>query len=209
MRAAFLRSVPLRTAGRRRPPAGFTLIELLVAVALFSVVMLISVGSLVGMAEAGRKAESIKSVLNNLNFAFDSMSRTIRTGFLYHCTDGTGDTYGSMGSPASAQNCPTFGSSYVAFEGSRGNITSAGDQIIYRLRNGRVEVSKNSGTTFLPLTAPEVTVQNLRFYVSGAAAGDGSQPHMVITLSGYIQVSALNRTSIQLQTTLTQRLYDQ
>ena len=84
----------------KRTPRGFTLIELLVSVALFSVVMLISVGSLVAMAEAARKAESIKSVLNNLNFAFDSMSRTIRTGYLYHCTDGTGDTYSAMGAPA-------------------------------------------------------------------------------------------------------------
>jgi len=193
----------------KRTPRGFTLIELLVSVALFSVVMLISVGSLVAMAEAARKAESIKSVLNNLNFAFDSMSRTIRTGYLYHCTDGTGDTYSAMGAPASPQNCPTFGSSYLALEGSRGNPGSAGDQIIYRLRNDRVEVSENSGTTFLPLTAPEVTVESLRFYVSGAASGDGKQPYMVITLSGYIQVGEGNRTSIELQTALTQRLYDQ
>ncbi len=192
-----------------QPFRGFTLIEMLVSVALFSVVMLISVGSLIAMAEAARKAETIKSVLNNLNFALDSMSRTVRTGYSYHCTDAPGNTYGLMGSPASPQNCGTYGSSYLALEGSQGNPNGSADQIIFRLNNGRVEQSSDSGTNFLPLTAPEVVIQSLRFYVTGAPTGDGSQPRAVVTLSGYIQVTPTTQTALQLQTTLTQRLHDQ
>lgn len=188
---------------------GFTLIEMLVAVALFSVVMIISVGSLVAMAEASRKAETIKSVLNNLNFAFDSMSRNVRTGYSYHCSDGTGDTYGLMGNPATPQNCPTYGSSYLAVEASDGSPSNASDQVIYRLNSGRIEVSSDSGSNFLPLTAPEVTIERLRFYVTGAAVGDNVQPRVVVILSGYIQVTPTTQTDLHLQTALTQRVYDQ
>lgn len=189
--------------------AGFTLIEMLVSVALFSVVMLISVGSLIAMAEATRKAETIKSVLNNLNFALDSMSRVTRTGYSYHCTDAPGNTYGAMGDPSNPQNCGTYGSSYLALEASQGNPNSSADQVIFRLNNGRVEGSDDSGATFLPLTAPEVVIQSLRFYVTGAPTGDGLQPRAVVTLSGYIQVTPTTQTALQLQTTLTQRLHDQ
>lgn len=188
---------------------GFTLIELLVSVALFSVVMLISVGSLIAMAEADRKAETIKSVLNNLNFALDSMSRTIRTSYSYHCSDSPGNTYLLMGNPTAPQNCPTYGSSYIALEGSSGDPNNSGDQVIFRLNNGRVEESTDSGSTFLPLTAPEVVIQSLRFYVTGAASGDQLQPRVVVTLAGYIQVTPMSQTALQLQTTLTQRVYDQ
>jgi len=57
---------------------GFTLIEMLVAVSLFVFVMLIGVGVLLSIIDANRKARALSSVMNNLNFALESMSRNIR-----------------------------------------------------------------------------------------------------------------------------------
>jgi hypothetical protein len=37
------------------------------------------------MAESSRKAQTLKSVINNLNFSLDSISRLTRTGETYHC----------------------------------------------------------------------------------------------------------------------------
>jgi prepilin-type N-terminal cleavage/methylation domain-containing protein len=64
-----------KTQGR-----GFTLIEVLVSVMIFSVVMTVALGALLAMSQSDKQAEELKTVVNNLDFALDSMTRTIRTG---------------------------------------------------------------------------------------------------------------------------------
>src|SRR6185312_12226251 len=64
---------------------GFTLIEVMVSVAIFSLVMVIALGALLAISVSDRKAESLKSVINNLNFSLDSLSRSIRTGTSWNC----------------------------------------------------------------------------------------------------------------------------
>src|SRR3989344_8179976 len=64
---------------------GFTLIELMVAVSIFIVVMTISMGSIIAVFDANRKSRSLKTVLNNLNLAVESMSKEMRFGRNYHC----------------------------------------------------------------------------------------------------------------------------
>ena len=56
---------------------GFTLIELMVSVTIFIIVMVIALGSLLSISEAERKAEQLKTVMNNLNFGLESMARAI------------------------------------------------------------------------------------------------------------------------------------
>ncbi|HYF13005.1 MAG TPA: type II secretion system protein [Candidatus Paceibacterota bacterium] len=204
---------------------GFTLVELLVSVAIFTVVMVIALGSLLAISAANRKAETMKSVMNNLNFALDSMSRTIRTGFSYHC--------GSSGTITTPQDC-SGGNTYFAFEGSTGNTSLSNDQIVYTLRNcsgqgascpandpdrilcgqdegdvGCVVRSTDGGSTFAPITASEVVVSILRFYTLGAPASDFIQPKVVMTLTGYVIVAAGQTSQFQLQTSITQRIYDE
>ncbi len=188
-----------KDGGIRNSRRGFTLIELLVSVAIFSVVMLIAVGSLLSMVEASRKAQAMKSVINNLNFALESMSRTIRVGTTYHC--------GTTGTISSAQNCAQ-GSSYFAFEKSGGDTGSSADQVIYRLLSSRIERSTDGGGEFIPITASEVIVETLTFYVVGAESSDTTQPKVVMVVRGYAEVTARTRTEFNLQTTIAQRLPD-
>lgn len=178
---------------------GFTLVELLVSVAIFSIVMMIAVGALLTMAEANRKAQAIKSVMNNLNFAIESLSRTIRVGTTYHC--------GVSGAVNVAQNC-TGGSQYFAFESASGDPNTNADQYVYRFANNRLERSTNGGGTFVAVTAPEVVIEDLRFYVVGAIPGDTVAPKVVIVVRGYAGISSRTRSNFNLQTTVTQRLLD-
>src|SRR3989338_4304258 len=67
---------------------GFTLVETIVATALFTVVMLIAVGSLLSIVSVNRKAQALHLVMNNLNVALDGMVRAIRTGSNYYCGGG-------------------------------------------------------------------------------------------------------------------------
>ena len=208
--------------------AGFALIELIVSVGLFMAVMLVAVGALTSMAEADRKAQGIQAIVDNLNFALDDISRNVRTGTYFHCVDGgvnpNGEPLANLSVPG---NCASSGSTYVAIEGSRGNSANQNDQIVYWYSSncsglsgysgGCIEKSVNSGATFLPLTSPSVFVDALRFYVTGSCpltsgAGctpDALQPKAVAILSAHIPLNAGTQTNLNLQTTLTQRVYDQ
>lgn len=184
------------TRGRK---GGFTLVELLVSVAIFSIVMMVAVGALLTMSEANRKAQALKSVMNNLNFAVESLSRSIRVGTSFHC--------GVSGSITAPQDC-TGGSPYFAFESSTGDPASGVDQVVYRFTSNRIERSVDGGGVFYPVTAPEVVIEDLRFYVVGAGSADTVQPKVVITIRGYAGISARIRSEFNLQTTVTQRLLD-
>ncbi|OGC80691.1 hypothetical protein A2943_02240 [Candidatus Adlerbacteria bacterium RIFCSPLOWO2_01_FULL_51_16] len=189
---------------------GFTLIELLVSVGIFTVVMVIALGALLSIAESDRKAQTLKTVTNNLNFALDSMSRTIRIARDYDCNSG-GD-------------CTTGAGSFM-FRATNGNLWG------YRWESsacvntlGCIQRTTDAGASWEDITAPEVVVLNcgivvtgactpgtrgLTFYLFGSTQADAYQPRLIVTLQGYVQQSTSMRSHFHLQTTITQRLYDQ
>jgi hypothetical protein len=61
------------------------------------------------------------------------------------------------------------------------------------------------------VTAPEAIINNFTFYVVGAPVGaaDNIQPMLTMTVVGYVQVSATQQSTFHLQTSVTQRIYDQ
>lgn len=178
---------------------GFTLIEIMVALAIFAIVMTIAAGSLLTIVNANRKSQSLQSVMNNLAFAMENMVRNMRTGTAYHC--------GSSGNLETPQNC-SGGDDFLALEAVGGSPGSSSDQVVYRLNGARIEKSENGGASFLPITAPEIEVTNLSFYVEGAALGDGEQPKIIMTIAGEAGASARTRTDFSLQTTISQRILD-
>jgi prepilin-type N-terminal cleavage/methylation domain-containing protein len=204
---------------------GFTLIELLVSVAIFSVMMVMALGALLSLSVADRKAETVKSAIDNLTFALDSMSRAIRTGSLYDC--------GNQASTAPT-NCISPGANYFTFLAASTAASPGGVQTYYRLENlttdpsnaatecgqtapnvGCIERSTLGGAagTWLPITSPDIYINiaspGFLFHTTGAPAGDNIQPKVTITVSGTVPVSATQNTNFYMQTGVTQRIYDQ
>lgn len=197
---------------------GFTLIEILVSVSIFATVMVMSLGALLAMSESNRKVETMKSVINTLNFALDSMSRSIRTGHTYEC----GPTMVPFSGDPTRTSCSSTPSTKFAYKNADGNVVayclgtpsvgcSAGGKSILR--------SENNGT-LMPITSKEVVVETLNFYVIGAPTGDSIQPKVTILISGYVVVAGSAATlascgvtaqcsKFDLQTSVTQRIYDQ
>lgn len=175
---------------------------MLVAVAVFSIVMVIAVGSILTMIDANRKAQALGSVMNNLNFALESMVRNARIGTAYHCETDINPT-----AVASPRDCFSNGILF-AFEPFDGDPTSSSDQVVYRLRNARLERSVNGGSTFAAVTAEEVQIERLRFYVVGAARNDSLQPKLIVTLRGTAGTSARIQTEFALQAVASQRVFD-
>ncbi|MFZ2038375.1 MAG: type II secretion system protein [Minisyncoccia bacterium] len=73
---------------------GFTLVETLVAVGLFSVIMTMGVSALMTILGANAKAQNIKTAVNNVNFAVETISSALMTsipGSIY-CLNSGSDT---------------------------------------------------------------------------------------------------------------------
>jgi prepilin-type N-terminal cleavage/methylation domain-containing protein len=70
---------------------GFTLIEIMISLAIFTVVAVIAVGSLLKVMDLNRKSVNLKTAINNLNFVLESMSREIRMGTKYKCGSNVDD----------------------------------------------------------------------------------------------------------------------
>lgn len=167
--------------------SGFTLVEMLVSVAIFTIVMVIALGALLSMTESDRRAQTLKTITNNLNFSLDAMSRSIRTGLNYTLTGTTQITF------LAADGLTT---SYC--RGSGTSCSPSGTSIL-----------RSTGASYAPVISPEVVVTALTFVLVGGPLGDNIQPKVTILLRGYVQVTATQQSKFDLQTTVTQRLYDQ
>ncbi len=175
---------------------GFTLIELMVSVAIFAVIMTISLGAMLSITTAQRKAETLKSVIDNLHFALDGMSRSIRTGYNYNCGSASGGDCTSGGTAFYFTDAQ--GRSVIYCRGSGTTCSASGTEILQSI----------DGSAFSPLTASEAKIGNLSFYLVGSARGNAVQPRVTITASSTVQVSSTQTSSFNMQTTVTQRLYD-
>jgi prepilin-type N-terminal cleavage/methylation domain-containing protein len=180
---------------------GFTLIEMVVSVALFAVVMTICVDVLLSLINANRKAQALQSVMNNLNIALDGMVRNIREGSDFHC--GSGPT----GSP---QDCAA-GATTFAFE-PYGNTNSDPSWVLSFAQDasgvGRIYKSVG-GQSPIAITAPEVSVDEMDFYVVGTTQGDTTQPKVIIVIKGSAGVAGTSaRTTFHIQATAVQRSLD-
>ena len=174
---------------------------MLVSVAVFTIVMVVALGALLSLSEANRKAELLSEATNNFDSAIDSMSRAMRTGLQYHCGGGT------LTAPA---DCAASGSSEFAF------LSSSNQETVYELQTtgcanglGCIMRSQDGGNTFVAITSPELVVTSLKFYAIGTTPSDGVQPKVVMLISGYIVIQGSQNSTFNVQTSVTQRLYDQ
>jgi len=166
---------------------GFTLIELMTAVSIFIVIMTVSMGSILSIFDANRKSRSLKTVMNNLNLALESMSREMRYGRSYNC--------GSDGDP----NCSS-GGTLMSF------TSSDGASISYRFSNNSIE--KRTGTgSYVMVTAPEIVIDDMTFYTIGALTTDTLQPKVLIKIKSHAG-SGVGRSDFTLQTLVSQRRLD-
>lgn len=188
-----------RSKGKER---GFTLAELLVAFALFAIVMMVVVQSLAAIADGNRKNRAIKSAMDSLNAAMESMARTIRIGTTYDCESNP---------RAGVLNDCTNGGSNFGFTSSDGSsfihYWLSGGQIVRCVASFNPGSTCNSPTAMTP-GPPEVSITNLRFYVRGTNIGDNEQPNVIITVSGETASGSRYQTTFNLETSVTQRFLD-
>lgn len=185
---------------------GFTIIEMLVSITIFVTALLFISGALLSLETASRKARTTRAAIDNVSAAIDSMSRTLRTGTTYHC--GAFD----LGSIDDLNECRmgtdgSGGDTMIAFERQGGSKLSPNDQYVYRHNstNMSIERSTDGGTNWVAMTAPEIVISKLRFWVGGNVLGD-DQPYVTMIVYGTVGGGDLGtESSFNVQTTISQR----
>lgn len=160
---------------------GFTLVEVMVAVSIFAIVITVGIGALLTVNSTFMLSRAQQKSINNAAFAFEKMSREIRTGSEY--SDNVSN-----------------GMQFTNFEGK---------DVVYKLNDSNTSndgcIQENvDNTGFQCLTSDDVTFNQLNFVVLGDGSGDAKQPIVFITAYGVSEVGK-ETESFTLQTAVTQR----
>lgn len=214
----------------KKASQGFTLIEIMISIAIFTIVMTVGVSAVLNANAIHKVNQSQRSLMDNLNFVMEDMSRNIRLGSNYFCLN-TGGLYDvaitQTADPitgAPTNDCQSGGSA-LALEPMEGRASDMFDQVVYviasEIPNGptcdedhpcKVWKSTDGGETFLNITPTEVVIDPARsgFSVFGTAtslSGDVTQPAVLIRLAGTIRYKSV-LTPFDVQTSITQRATD-
>lgn len=197
---------------------GFTLVEMLVSIAVFMTVMTIAVGSFISILNANRKSQAMKTVVDNVTFAIDSISRSIKTGQDYKCANGTKDSVELLTSCPDGANFIQYYNStdgkytqYIFVKTEDIDPDSLGEGNIQK----RICSLDNGGCgDWQSMTGPvsNINIKNMKFYVLGTGTealpyGSKKQPRVIITVEGASgDESVYSNTSFMLQTTVS-RMY--
>lgn len=177
---------------------------MLVAVALFAIVMLVASSTLLSLVYANRKAQALQSVMNNLNISLDEMVRSIRMGSNYRCGSAT---------PAPNGDC-SGGNTVIYYTPFGQDPTNRADDVAYAYDSdgticGKDRICVIQNGVAIPITAPEVEITDMTFYVVGTTPHDDVQPKVVITLAGSASTADLRtKSTFSIQATAVQRLLD-
>ncbi len=173
---------------------GFTLIEMLVATAVFILVGGVALNLLVSSIGAQRSALESQTLVDQVSFVAEYMSRAIRQAEknisnLHDCLEsGFNLNYEVSGG---GQILTFLDKDEICREFSLG-----GDAI--RERRSGDHAAANFGA-YIPLTSDDILVQDLRFLVEGEGQDDTIQPRVTFLIDA---------EGMKLQTTISQRRFD-
>ncbi len=190
---------------------GYTIIETMIAISLFLVIIIAGMSALLNANVLHYKSQDMRSIMDNLSFIMEDISRNLRTGSTIRCIN-DGDYVNTLTTPKS---CSTGGG--IVFEEASGSASNSSDQWIYKIESTdggasyNISKSTNSGASWVQLNASEIKLSSVSgFSVLGAeslVAGNQQQPLVIIRLVGTITTKNI-LTPFSLQTSISQRLID-
>lgn len=208
---------------------GFTIIEMLVSLGIFSIVVTTTVGALLVLIAGNNVLQGQQSVMTNLTFLMDSMTREIRTGTNYFCgdrsnTNNTGNINSKLFNdvddipPTQTQDCPTGANQSfqgLAFVETGGSITDrygGATRISYYFDPDEKTIMRKVGDTPAEkIVSSGIVIEHAEFFVTGAArkfgGSDVTQPSVTIFIEAHDAFDD-SRAPFYLQTTVSQRRLD-
>ncbi|OHA26374.1 MAG: hypothetical protein A3C06_01585 [Candidatus Taylorbacteria bacterium RIFCSPHIGHO2_02_FULL_46_13] len=200
--------------------AGFSTVEMLVAVALFTMVVLMSIASMITMIDANQKARSVKVVVDNLHFVIEEIARDLRLGSKYYCA--SAPTSASMNA---TRDCPYNnnsgggGDNLVAFRDRNSQALFYWYDASGNNNNGCIKKKapgtlwtnySDTGSGYTCITSSDVKINFVRFYVYNTAAPSSgnlaAQPFVIVAIKGTVGTKVSTQTSFSIMTSLSQRI---
>jgi prepilin-type N-terminal cleavage/methylation domain-containing protein len=212
--------------------AGFTLIEMIVSLGVFSVVVTTAVGAVLMLIATNQQLQGEQSVMTNLSFALDTMTREIRTGFNIYCDQRP--NY-SAGGPANifddSNNHDTILGNNVSdcaggrspsshqlqgvsfYEGGNSITSGSGSRrILYFYDADAKTIMRRVGNQDAQsIVSSGLVIQNAEFFVTGTnrleVSDDVEQPTVTLYIEAQEKDDPTAKT-YYLSTTVTQRTLD-
>lgn len=188
---------------------GFTLIELMVATSIFVIIMLASMGALFTLLDAAKSSRALRTAMDNVNFAMESMTRSIRMGTNYYCvTEGARMPDESIVSEG-GHNCFPDGGTLIAFISQPQTGETEGSLAGYKIANTGdyrtiQKCTSNNSSDCVSIISSDVNIDTLKFFVKGSAVDDKIQASVYIIMKGTVTTKN-GPVSFSLQTMASQR----
>lgn len=210
--------------------AGFTLIEMIVSLGVFAVVVTIMVGAVLVLVSTNQQLQAEQSVMTNLSFALDTMTREMRTGYNYYCagrpnyssggTDAIFDEANHESLGSLTKDCPTGRASGdnlqgVSFYEGGDSLTGAGAQrVLYFYDttdpNHKTLMRRVGNQEAQSIVSSGLNIIDANFYVDGTTRLISGSNAVQPTITIYLEAQAVNEPdkTYYLETSVTQRTLD-
>jgi type II secretory pathway pseudopilin PulG len=148
---------------RSQKQKGYTLIELLVYITVLSFMMIVVVGSLLGISRVYRKVRIVELVHSNISSSVETISREIRTS-----------TSADTGSS-------TFDSTSGVLKLNSVDLNGASKTVTFSLSSGQV-VMLEDGVSLGPITSSNATVTEMYFEHLDQASSEAVKFYITISV---------------------------
>jgi prepilin-type N-terminal cleavage/methylation domain-containing protein len=212
--------------------SGFTLIEMIVSLGVFGIIVTTAIGALLVLVSSNQKLQGEQSVMTNLAFALDGMTREIRTGYFYFC-DGVNNQNAAVGATGGlkifddsradhealgtqTRDCTArpsaaryYGISFI--EGGSSVTSATANRIMYYVASTTTEkklMRRVGNQPAQSIVAEGLEIVDIDFTVTGSApqkSGNNVQP----TVTLFLAAKEIGQDKLYtLETTITQRTLD-
>lgn len=188
---------------------GFTLIELMVSTTIFSIIMIVAIGSLVTTLGIAKNYRALNFAMDNVNFAMESITRSIRMGTNYYCVK-EGDSINMVNNDNATQDCQIAVNqaergTFIAFIPQDYDGTNRVGYKLARKNDGiNYTIERCDGNTCISIVSSDVNIEKLNFIVKGSNPDDGIQASVYILIRGNIVIRGV-KNSFAIQTMASQR----
>lgn len=181
--------------------SGYTIIETMIAITVFLVVVMIGMGALLNANLIHNKSEDMRSIMDNISYIMEDISRNLRTGYDFRCVN-DGNFIGDE-----PRSC-SLGGKGIIFKSTQGGTVTLW---AYKIEASNIYKSYDGGSSWSPpLNVSEVVLNpDSIFVITGAEPGpiDTLQPLAVIRLGGEIDTKG-QKTTFNMETVASQRMVD-
>jgi type II secretory pathway pseudopilin PulG len=181
---------------------------MIVSLGIFSIVVTTAVGAMLILISTNQQLQSEQNVMTNLSFALDTMTREIRTGYNYYCSN-----LESVISGDQVLNCPAgrglSTKQGISFYEGGESLTGASvsPRILYYYDSIQQSIYRRiGGDPAQAIISSGLSITDAQFYVTGTTVGDDEQPTVTIYLEAEDKTEPGKK--YYLQTTVTQRILD-